>query len=119
MYSLVLSFYNDKLSRMRLFEDLVFSADEEDIMPLFSVDEENSGDASKIKEIPPVLPLLALRNTVLFPGVVIPITIGRKKSIKAVKKAFNSNKLIAVFSQKESSEENPSIEHLITILDTE
>jgi len=115
MYSLVLSFYNDKLSRMRLFEDLVFSADEEDIMPLFSVDEENSGDASKIKEIPPVLPLLALRNTVLFPGVVIPITIGRKKSIKAVKKAFNSNKLIAVFSQKESSEENPSIEHLYAI----
>ncbi len=100
---------------MRLFEDLVFSADEDEIIPLFSVEEQQTGDKTKHSKIPKVLPLLALKNTVLFPGVVIPITIGRKKSVKAVKKAFNSDKLIAVFSQKESTEENPGMEHLYQV----
>jgi len=100
---------------MRLFEDLVFSVDDKDIIPLFSISEENEEGKKKNGKIPSVLPLLALRNTVLFPGVVIPITIGRKKSIKAVKKAFNSDKLVAVFSQKESGEEDPGMEHLYKV----
>jgi len=115
MCSLFLSQYNDKLSGMRLFEDLVFSVEGDELLPLFSVSEENDGGKSKNGKYPSVLPILALRNTVLFPGVVIPITIGRKKSIKAVKKAFNGDKFIAVFSQKEHTEENPDIDQLYKI----
>ncbi len=100
---------------MRLFEDLVFSANEDDIMPIFSVSPEKDGDSKTNDKVPKHLPVLALRNTVLFPGVVIPITIGRKKSIKAVKKAFNSDKLIAVFSQKEHTEEDPDMDQLYQI----
>ena len=59
------------------------------------------------KEYPKVLPILALKNTVLFPGVVIPITIGRDKSIKAVKKAFSGDKFIGVSSQRDTKNEDP------------
>ena len=79
------------------------------MMPL---EDEKEGDS---KDYPKVLPILALKNTVLFPGVVIPITIGRDKSIKAVKKAFNSHKLIGVASQKDTKNEDPSAEDLFSI----
>jgi len=79
------------------------------MMPL---DDEKEGD---IKDYPRVLPILALKNTVLFPGVVIPITIGRDKSIKAVKKAFNADKLIGVSSQKDTKNEDPSEQDLYEI----
>ncbi|MBP6695788.1 MAG: LON peptidase substrate-binding domain-containing protein, partial [Saprospiraceae bacterium] len=54
-----------------------------------------------------VLPVLALKNTVLFPGVVIPITVGRDKSIKALQKAEKGDKFIAVLTQKDVNNENP------------
>jgi ATP-dependent Lon protease len=79
------------------------------MMPL---EDGKEGDS---KDYPKVLPILALKNTVLFPGVVIPITIGRDKSIKAVKKAFNSHKLIGVASQKDTKNEDPSAEDLFSI----
>ncbi|MBI3883849.1 MAG: endopeptidase La, partial [Sphingobacteriales bacterium] len=62
--------------------------------------------------IPAELPLLPLRNTVLFPGVVIPITVGRDKSIKAVSDAYKADKLIGVIAQKDSTVEEPSINDL-------
>jgi ATP-dependent Lon protease len=51
------------------------------------------------EKIPDVLPILSLRNTVLFPGVVIPITVGRDKSIKLIKDAYKGDKIIGVLSQ--------------------
>ena len=61
---------------------------------------------------PGELPLLPLRNTVLFPGVVIPITVGRDKSIKAVNDAYKSDKLIGVVAQKDSLVEEPTVSDL-------
>ena len=84
----------------------MFAANENEIIPIFSVTEDE--DDQKIKEdIPSEMPALALKNTVLFPGVVIPITVGRSRSVKAVKAAFDSDKLIAVFSQKDIKTEDP------------
>ena len=83
-----------------------------DFSPLISVDGEDSIDQ---KSIPKLVPILALKNTVLFPGVVIPITIGRDKSIKAVRTAYDKDKFIAVHSQKEIKNEDPEADDLYPI----
>ncbi len=83
-----------------------------DFSPLISVDGEDSVDQNSI---PKTVPVLALKNTVLFPGVVIPITIGRDKSIKAVRKAYDKDKFIAVHSQKEIKNEDPEADDLYQI----
>lgn len=71
--------------------------DDAELIPLITSEEdEDLVDAS----IPEELPILTLRNTVLFPGVVIPITVGRDKSIKLVQDAYKGTKNIAVVSQK-------------------
>ena len=77
-------------------------SEETEFLPFLSVDE--SEQNSKM-EIDRELPVLPLRNSVLFPGVVMPITVGRDKSIKAVKTANAGNKLIAVIAQKETKVE--------------
>ena len=64
---------------------------------------------------PNALPILAIKNTVLFPGIVIPITVGRDKSIKAINKAYEENRIIAVLSQKDSNLEDPKVEDLYKI----
>ncbi len=86
--------------RLQNFED------ESDFMPMLSIEEEEQGE--KLKDLPEVLPVLALKNTVLFPGVVIPITVGRDKSIKAITAAHSDKKLVAVLSQKDAKVEEPS-----------
>ncbi len=84
--------------------------DEMEFMPIVSLNEEEA-DADG-QHIPDELPLLPLRNTVLFPGVVIPITVGRDKSIKAVSDAYKTDKLVGVVAQKDSSIEEPTINDL-------
>jgi len=59
-------------------------------------------------DIPDTLPILTLRNTVLFPGVVLPITVGRDTSLKLVKDSFGNDRLIGVVAQKSAETENPS-----------
>ena len=85
--------------------------DEMEFMPIIPLNEDDDGNADE-QVIPDVLPILALRNTVLFPGVVIPITVGRDKSIKAVNDAYKADKLIGVVAQKDSSVEEPTISDL-------
>src|SRR5687767_6301374 len=78
--------------------------EEVEFLPIISVEQElESGKHDFADE----LPLLALRNTVLFPGVVIPITVGRDKSIKAVMEAYGKDKILAVVSQKDVNLEEP------------
>ena len=63
-----------------------------DFLPIIPLNESDQEDTNGI-EVPPEIPLLPLRNTVLFPGVVLPITVGRDKSIKAVNDAYKIDKL--------------------------
>jgi ATP-dependent Lon protease len=85
--------------------------DEMDFMPIIPLNE-NDGDNSIETVFPAELPLLPLRNTVLFPGVVLPITVGRDKSIKAVHDAYKADKLVGVVAQKDSNIEDPTITDL-------
>lgn len=89
------------------------SEDEMEFMPIIPLHEEN--DPNDDQEIPAEIPLLPLRNTVLFPGVVIPITVGRDKSIKAVTEAYKIDKLIGVVSQKDSQVEEPVKSDLLEV----
>src|SRR3546814_15566166 len=63
-------------------------------------------------DLPESLSILPLRNTVLFPGVVIPITVGRDKSIKLVKEAYKGDRIIGVVSQQNMATEDPTFEQL-------
>jgi len=83
--------------------------DSGDFIPLLSQEDE---DSMNKENLPDSLPILPLRNTVLFPGVVIPITVGRDKSIKLVKDAYASDKTIGVIAQKDQNIEDPNFEHL-------
>lgn len=75
-----------------------------ELIPLLTPEDE---EAMNNEELPQTLPILPLRNTVLFPGVVIPITAGRDKSINLIKHANTGSKVIGVVSQKDEETENP------------
>lgn len=91
---------------------LTFGPDEDvDFLPIIPISE-NDTEQDKQLKVPEKLPLLPLRNTVLFPGVVIPITVGRDKSIKAVNEAYKKDKLIGVLAQKDSGIEEPELKDL-------
>ena len=75
-----------------------------EFIPLITAEEEETMNK---QSFPSELPILPLRNNVLFPGVVIPITVGRDKSIKLIKDANAGSKIIGVVSQKTVDKENP------------
>ena len=75
--------------------------DSEDLIQLVSMDDEHEPEANAPSEVP----ILPIKNTVLFPGVVIPITVGRQKSIKLVKQAYSGDRLIGVLTQRNTIEE--------------
>ncbi len=85
---------------------------ETEFIPLISSEDE---EAMNEEETPQELPILAIRNTVLFPGVVLPITVGRDKSIKLVQDAYKGDRTIGVVSQKEQTTENPEFADLNNI----
>ena len=87
------------------------SEEEMEFMPIIPLNEDDSED-NDLQSIPDEIPLLPLRNTVLFPGVVLPITVGRDKSIKAVSDAYKGDKLIGVIAQKDSTVEEPTVSDL-------
>ena len=84
--------------------------DETEFIPLLSTDEDD--EKIVIDENINELPILPIRNTVLFPGVIIPITVGRDKSIELIKKAYKGDKTIGVVSQKDPEIEDPVFEDL-------
>ena len=85
--------------------------DDMDFLPIIPLNEHEGDDGLDI-DIPLELPILPLRNTVLFPGVVLPITVGRDKSIKAVTEAYQADKLVGVVAQKDSNIEDPTVSDL-------
>ena len=86
--------------------------EESDFFPLLSQEDEDKINKEKT---PKTLPILPLRNTVLFPGVIIPITIGRDKSIKLVKDTYKGNRTIGVLAQKDPNIETPEKDDLNSI----
>lgn len=87
--------------------------DEQEFMPLLTLDED---EPEEIKEdLPEEIPILALKNTVLFPNVVIPSSVGREKSIKTIHYAWDQKKYVAVIAQRESRVEDPTQSDLYEI----
>ena len=86
--------------------------DFEQAIPLMSEEEERALTES---EVPEQLPILPLKNTVLFPGVVVPITVGRDRSLRLVKEAYENDKIIGVVTQKDMNVEEPDYEDLYKI----
>ncbi len=95
--------------------NILFKTEEEnEFIPLFSFNEQDMENEPAL-EMEEMIPILPLRNTVLFPGVVIPITVGRDKSIQAVKAAFGKDKLIGVVSQMDGNIEDPTAADLCKV----
>ena len=86
--------------------------DSADFLPIMGDEKELLNDNM---QIPDTLPILPLRNTVLFPGVIIPINIGRDKSLKLIKDSYRQSALIGVVAQKDTNTENPDINDLSQI----
>ncbi len=83
--------------------------DPEQSIPLLTPDEERQMHEARLPES---LPVLTLRNTVLYPGVVLPITVGRDASLTLVKDAYAGDRLVAVVAQKQAEVENPGPDDL-------
>ena len=100
---------------MSLFDEMNFLPPmdiEDEMIPLFPMDNE---DDNIYNDSIDGLPILPLRNTVFFPGVVMPITVGRQRSIEAITKAYKSNKIIGVLTQKETDVEEPTANDLYKV----
>ncbi len=95
-----------------MFENIELQSDtneETEFIPMLTLEEE---DTLSKDAYPTQLPILPLRNTVLFPGVVIPITLGRDKSIKLIQEAYKGNKIVGVVAQMEDKAEEPTFDQL-------
>lgn len=95
-----------------LFEMTDIMDAETEFFPLLSSEDE---EQIKAEEVPAELPILPLRNTVLFPGVVIPITVGRDKSITLMREAYRGDRTIGVVAQKDPDIEDPFVSDLHSI----
>lgn len=86
--------------------------DDSEFIPIIA-----DGDDSDLSNFvtPDKLPILPLRNTVLFPGVVLPITVGRKKSLQLVQEVYRGNRLLGTVAQKDGSVDDPSVEEIYKI----
>jgi ATP-dependent Lon protease len=104
-------FLNDLLtaSDIEMRNDI---SEETEFIPLLTTEDE---EYMNNEQLPDMLSILPLRNTVLFPGVVIPITIGRDKSIKLIKEAYTGTKIIGVVAQKDDKIEDPLVQDLNNI----
>ncbi len=105
--------FEPKLKINTAFDDQSDSFDDfEQAIPLMSEEEERKLTESNIPENLPILPL---KNTVLFPGVVVPITVGRDRSLALVKEAYETDKTIGVVTQKDETVEDPAEKDLYKI----
>src|SRR5210317_826145 len=86
--------------------------DSGELIQLIAPDDE---DALSGEPLPDKIPILPIRNTVLFPGVVIPITVGRQKSIRLVKNSYRGDRIIGVVAQKNNKQEEPGFDDLFNV----
>ncbi|MBK7426330.1 MAG: endopeptidase La [Saprospiraceae bacterium] len=96
-----------------MFEDILMTSslqEDGEFIPILTMDEDESEAADR--KYPDSMPILPLKNTVLFPGVVIPITVGRDKSLKSVNSAHKGNKYISVHTQLDVKTEDPTADDI-------
>jgi ATP-dependent Lon protease len=96
------------MSEMRSMLDMFLGQSEQEMefMPIVPLGEDEMDEQEK-GSLPFELPIIALRNTVLFPNVVLPITVAREKSVKAIAEAQRTDKWIGVIAQKDSNNDDP------------
>ena len=87
--------------------------EDEEMLPFVAISDDE--EPSKNENFGDILPAMALKNTVLFPGVILPITVGRDKSMRAITKAYEGNKFISVLTQIDSKTEDPNFKDLYQI----
>ncbi|MEO1021214.1 MAG: endopeptidase La [Bacteroidota bacterium] len=102
--------FADRFARLDRSDD--HFDDFEQAIPLMSEEEERELTEASVPE---ELPILPLKNTVLFPGVVVPITVGRDRSLALVKEAYEGDRVIGVVTQKDEDVENPEFDDLHTV----
>lgn len=88
-------------------KDIILQSSESENVNIIPVMNFDASQDLKDIEYPDILPVLALRNAVLFPETIIPITVGREKSIKLVRQVYKQNKILGAVAQKDSKLENP------------
>ena len=87
--------------------------EDEEMLPFVAISDDE--EPSKNENFGDILPAMALKNTVLFPGVILPITVGRDKSMRAITKAYEGSKFISVLTQIDSKTEDPNFKDLYQI----
>ena len=91
----------------------LMNIDEEmEFLPFMPIEVQDDSDTNYPPEYPDTLPLIPLRNTVLFIGVTVPIAIGRENSVRAIKHANSRNKFVALLAQKNQDVEQPNQDEL-------
>ena len=94
---------------------IIFSGlmnDNSDFLPIISDGNDEQVDSS---DIPEILPILPLKNTVLFSGVIVPISVGRKKSLKLIKSVYKKDRLIGILTQKDAKLDEPKADDLYQV----
>jgi len=104
------------MSAMKSMIDMLFGQPEQEMefMPIVPLGEDELDENEK-GSLPTEIPIIALRNTVLFPNVVLPITVAREKSVKAIAEAQKAGKWIGVVAQKDGSNEDPAQEDIYRV----
>jgi len=103
----------ENLQLLNILQADLMGEDSEEMIPLLSPEEEEQNINNE--NLPESLFILPVRNTVLFPGVVMPVTVGRKKSVALVKDSYAADKTIGVFAQKNPKVEDPTKEDIYTV----
>ena len=100
--------HNNRYEHKTILTQTDTGGDSEDSFPIFSPEDE---EGVKKEDFPETLSILPVKNTVMYPGVVMPITVGRQRSVKLVRKAYKGDKVIGVITQSTTAEE-PTFEDL-------
>lgn len=101
---------NNNFLNSMILSELSDNGDSGELIQLISPDGENQD-----QNFPEEIPILPIKNTVLFPGVVMPITVGRQKSIKLVKDCYSGDRILGVVAQKNTKSEEPEVKDLYEI----
>jgi ATP-dependent Lon protease len=102
-------------SRNKSKNTFVFSSMDEDDQDFYPIIADGDDDELFSAKVPEVLPILPLRNAVLFPGVVMPISVGRSKSLTLVREAYNESKMVGTVAQRNGQIEDPVLTDLFHV----